>query len=48
MSAWLIAAISVLYLGAGIDAVINGKIALSLFCFGCVVANAGLAMMARG
>ena len=48
MSAWLLAAVSILYFGAGVSAALAAKPGLALFCFGCVIANAGLVLIARG
>ena len=47
MSAWLLTVVSLLYFGAGIDAWIDGKLGLALFCAGCVIGNAGLVLIAR-
>lgn len=48
MSVWLIASVSVIYLVAGCSLLGEGKLGLSVFCFGCTLANAGLIMAARG
>lgn len=48
MATWLVALISVEYLLAAGAFVAQGKYGLALFSFGCVVANAGLLMTARG
>lgn len=48
MSAWLIGTVSVIYLGASITLAYEGKPGLALFCIGCVIANVGLLMTARG
>lgn len=48
MSAWLILTVSLIYLAAGVIAVGQRNYGLLLFCLGCVIANIGIAMMARG
>ena len=48
MSSWLLVAVSALYLIAGVSLLIEGKTGLSLFCLGCVMANLGLMIAARG
>ena len=48
MSAWLILTVSLIYLAAGVIAAGKSDYGLVLFCLGCVIANIGIAMMARG
>ena len=47
MGVWFFLSVSVLYLFAGISLLYDGKVGLALFCFGCIIANIGLAMSAR-
>ena len=48
MSAYLLGLVSAIYLVAGISLFVDGKVGLGLFCAGCVVANCGLMIQARG
>ena len=48
MSVWFLALVSAIYAVASVSLLVEGKIGLSLFAAGCVIANIGLMMSARG
>ena len=47
MSSWLIGSVSAIYAIASVSLLVEGKVGLSLFCLGCVIANIGLMIQAR-
>lgn len=48
MSVSLIAVVSILYIGVCISLLTEGRFGLSLFCFGCSLANVGLILDVSG
>lgn len=48
MSSWLIGSVSLIYAVASVSLALEAKYGLALFCLGCVIANVGLLMTARG
>ena len=48
MSLWLIGVVTVAYALASLSLFYEGKLGLGLFALGCVIANLGLMISARG